>query len=334
MVPRHFALLLCIFILTTASAFAQEDSCSPIDLRSQMGPIQNQHQTSWCYAYAASDLASFKLGKRISPVDMGFQGQRLADEFDEKYRGAEFIADKKFNKKTRNYTKTDGGVEAEVLSYAQIRGFCSADKINDNDLESNKDLDKAILNIYDLTASVSKNPNETTKKDCAKAAQVKKIFPGLQISDLEAATKKGSLNNVGEDIADRACRPRIRPSPPFSVKETETDYDDAAGTFKNFNDQQMKGLNDVLSKKQPLNVSVHMEKFMNLKDYPPGQHANHAMTIVGRRVNPKNGKCEYIVRNSWGPECSRKYKVKCEDGNLFIPADELQNATYRSTYIE
>ncbi len=38
-----------------------------------MGPIRDQDTMGWCYAFAAADLLSFKLGQRISAASLAIQ---------------------------------------------------------------------------------------------------------------------------------------------------------------------------------------------------------------------------------------------------------------------
>jgi hypothetical protein len=75
-----------ILILTFAllqfpfGALAYPKSCSPIVIRStpEIEAIRQQddgkgHDTSWCFAYSAADLLSYKFGVKISAADAGFQ---------------------------------------------------------------------------------------------------------------------------------------------------------------------------------------------------------------------------------------------------------------------
>ena len=50
----------------------------------------------------------------------------------------------------------------------------------------------------------------------------------------------------------------------------------------------------------------------------------HEVVLIGRRKNPQTGNCQYLVRNSWGKDCS-KYdkKWECQDGSLWVDSDSL-----------
>jgi hypothetical protein len=61
----------------------------------------------------------------------------------------------------------------------------------------------------------------------------------------------------------------------------------------------------------------------------------HSSLVIGRRMNPSAGKCEYLVRNSWGTSCypySRDWS--CENGNIWVEADVLTRNTYGYFYLE
>jgi hypothetical protein len=58
----------------------------------------------------------------------------------------------------------------------------------------------------------------------------------------------------------------------------------------------------------------------------------HASIVIGSRE--KNGSCELLIRNSWGTSCSTySNDFDCEQGNIWIPQDVLQNNLYRIHYL-
>lgn len=54
----------------------------------------------------------------------------------------------------------------------------------------------------------------------------------------------------------------------------------------------------------------------------------HDSLVIGRRKNPRTGKCEFKVRNSWGSSC-RAYSPdwQCQYGNIWIDADTIGQNT-------
>jgi hypothetical protein len=61
---------------------------------------------------------------------------------------------------------------------------------------------------------------------------------------------------------------------------------------------------------------------------------DHAALVIGSRKNPQTGKCQYLVRNSWGTACEYSKDWQCDTGkgNLWIDRDTLVNNIYRISY--
>jgi hypothetical protein len=64
----------------------------------------------------------------------------------------------------------------------------------------------------------------------------------------------------------------------------------------------------------------------------------HASVIIGRRFIPETGNCEFLVRDSYGPNCNDtagkpKYAWPCEKGNVWIPSDKLLRSAASVTWI-
>ena len=48
----------------------------------------------------------------------------------------------------------------------------------------------------------------------------------------------------------------------------------------------------------------------------------HASIVIGKRINKKNGKCEFLVRDSFGTSC-HPYDWPCENGQFWVEASAL-----------
>ena len=56
---------------------------------------------------------------------------------------------------------------------------------------------------------------------------------------------------------------------------------------------------------------------------------HHASVVIGRKLN--HGKCEYLVRDSYGEECNSRFHCD-KDGSIWVPASELAK-TVGLTYV-
>jgi hypothetical protein len=86
-------------------------------------------------------------------------------------------------------------------------------------------------------------------------------------------------------------------------------------------------LDQTLSAGRPLAINYNVNAI--LSEGSPRYPSMHSSTIVGRRMNAQTGKCEYLVRNSWGEECEvegrPRYRYECEQGNIWVPRDTVMN---------
>ncbi len=316
-----------VLLLTTSlfSTFAFGMRCEPVDLRDRLGPILNQDEVGWCYAYTAADLVSFKLKQRVSPIDIAAIHHRKNDHDDAKSLALAFGRGSELG--------TGGIASSAILDSQEAGGFCDEKSINANDLSSSTELNEALkdLNSTSLTNFGKEN---ISYDDCVKLERAKKLFPGVSVDEIQELAKREYIINLVSAVSDKACNPRIMPNPPFKTKNL-VNYSEKIKNVLPMTRNQFSEVDRVISSGKPISIGIFMERFYDFGG-APNKHAKHAMTIVGKRFNPETGECEYIVRNSWGPECSARYKatVSCENGTLFISEKELRKAVYSADYIE
>lgn len=319
--------LITLLPLLFSFNIAQAESCETVDLRDQLGPILNQDGTGLCYAYTAADIVSFKVGKRVSPVDIAMQYVKRRDEL--MYR-------KGLNSKYLNEINSDrkndishGGFVRYALSYSQEAGFCEDSKINSNNFRTDRDLFRGLVNLNQLSLQ-EYSLNDSSTATCSKLSQIQKIFPGVTMADIQNTANQSNLMNVGAKIANEACEPRFKTTTPLRFKNLSN----PGARNEILTNSQFNEIDSVLSKKQPLSISIKMDKIYNFGRSSISTQPRHAITLAGRKMNPATGKCEYILKNSWGPECDRYYKVRCEGGYVFVPEDIFKAQVYAADYIE
>lgn len=102
--------------------------------------------------------------------------------------------------------------------------------------------------------------------------------------------------------------------------------------------RMIENLKEVLRKKEiPIAVGICSGVFLGV----PGSDAvknctsSHALVLVGRERNSKTGKCEYILRDSYG-NCQIKYhpEARCSQGNVWIPEDIFARSLVDFQYLE
>jgi len=96
-------------------------------------------------------------------------------------------------------------------------------------------------------------------------------------------------------------------------------------------DRMSKKIEDLLSAPNPVPVSIAYNARML---YGDPNMAVHASVIVGQRPDA-SGKCEFLIRNSYGPNCDKDYVFPCEKetGSIWVPAEKLKSQTFSITWI-
>jgi hypothetical protein len=80
------AVFLLLLLTSTLAEASIEASCSPVDLRAQVGAVRDQGNSDWCASFVGADLISAKLGYRVSATSVGinyYYSKRSA--FEEKF---------------------------------------------------------------------------------------------------------------------------------------------------------------------------------------------------------------------------------------------------------
>lgn len=276
-------------------------SCSPVDLRSGLPPVRNQDGVGWCYAFAAADLVSYKLKQNVSAVELAFSyNNSWYDKFQKTIgkREAEFYG---------------GDMDVAIESLKRSGGACLEKDVRSDDNSVNR----LINNLTNMSAYINGYADRCEK-------EVKAIFPNEKYSDFVKIVKETNRAHVLEVLRNRSCKQRIDTSH-IKVKNDMTFY---IGTGIK---KHMQTIDEQLSK----NNVIAMNYFSSILKGPDFEdlEGRHTSLIVGRRLNPENGECEYLVRNSWGRACDY-YPDECDGGNIWIPKSRVNMGMKGVTYLE
>ena len=314
-----------IFGLFAHNTFAA-GTCENIDLRSDLGPILNQDGTGLCYAYTAADLVSYKLGRRVSPVDIALQYTKKRDEIMMKGAGNKYLNQVEDERKRDIF---HGGWVRYALQYTNDIGFCADEKINSNDYVAKRGLYNGLVNLNQLSLH-QYNLDSSSGASCGKFSDIQKVFPGVTMRELQDTANRSNVTDIGANVANEACQPRLKPTTPMRFKNLHNE----GNPSEILRSSDFDEIDRVLNKKQPVSLSIFMDKLYSFGKSNIASQPRHAITLAGRQYNPKTGKCEYILKNSWGPECDRYFKVRCEKGYLFVPEETFKSIVYGADYIE
>lgn len=276
-----------------------------IDLRNDsLGSVRDQDSIGWCYAFAASDLLSYKLKKKISAAD-------LAINFNDTWLNNLF---KKMGNGEQDFA---GGQEDEAIKATSKKGGACLEENFKSDDNGYAQL-KTTLETIDHLQII---PETGLSSTCSNATHA--LFPHVKTSDYLNIMKHTSRNELVRMLSAKACAPRI---PLDNLKPKLHRAYLEKGRYELFNkiDQQLSN-NNIVS------IGYNAKALFDINTNKKGAHAS---VVVGRRFNARNGECEYLIRNSWGRGCSAyDRRLSCEEGNIWVPKSVLVKGIIDVTYL-
>lgn len=348
-----------------------ESACASIDLRQQMGAPLNQGPLGWNLAYVAADLASYKLNQKVSAADLTKQFVKKTDVMLRETSSEKFFESLKVR---RRIDLKSGEQVKLIIDDLNEMGFCSAEKINVNMLSVDKHLYESAQNLNKLNLKLSFEPSATIVKESGVFPALKMFeFQNAILQNVVASSEedrsglfcnprskpveKLRLGSIGQDDDESTTKTLSKQQldrinsildkkTPLGVwvllhelfdfkdfgvlsapKQEATEVLRENKKSKNSQIAEMKEASKKFSKDS-------IEKKDNLNSRDELLKSRHTMALVGRRFNKNTEQCEYILRNTWGPECISGYKVGCESGNLILNEKEFLKVSYRADFIE
>lgn len=236
--------------------------------------VRDQDSIGWCYAYLAADLLSFKLGKKISAVSL-------------------------FSSSTNEEIKNDlgdensgGNIKKSIEGFLKRKnGLCLEEDLPSSDFKFC--LDKNYQGFLKRLLSVVEKGQfdiEMSRGQCF-SQQMRAAFPGISQNNISRYIAQSGTEKLVEYIYDQMCsqvsfqgikiEPKIEPLARHGGPD---------------------GLLNIINR-QIANNDIVGIAYDYSKINPNRPNTLHGSIIVGRGTNPKTGKCEYLVRNSWGKTC-------------------------------
>jgi len=287
---------------------SEKSKCAPsVDLRGpKLGPVRNQDGVGWCYAFAASDLLSYKLGKTVSAMGIALA---YNDGWISYIRKAVFKSSE---------ANIEGGSADSAINTAMSHGLCLENQLKSEDNGAGE-LMYNIVRVESLKSSSSK-PTEIC--NWCEDNLIKPMFPSLGLKDLTGVLKNSSRATLIQNFSDKACQPKIKVN--YKVKSTFMAHDKR---------QLFDTIDDQLNKKNIIAISYDAD-VLTEANFTRGM-VDHQSVIVGRRFNEHSHACEYLIRNSWGRSCGYYYSgFSCEEGNIWVPKNALSRGIGDVTYVE
>lgn len=291
---------------------ANEASCTAQDFRSQLPPIRSSEGTNWCFAYAASDLVSQKLKTPVSAIDLAY-GYVESEEKNSK-EGILGALSRFFSSRDDIGDLYNGGFVDKAVNARQKVGYCLEKDLPSED----KSRHQGLIHLYaDMRKMI-----EREGVSCLQKSVFQKQYPDITKKEAEKILAETDKDNVLASLAKNSCDKRVGASAKLEAESK------AARKFANPN-AYWSALDSQLSAGKVVSVGLsHMLTDPELK-----KSSSHAVTLVGRRWNPKKNSCEYLVRNSL--DLNNCGYFQCEkDGHVWVTEQFLKGSVVSFTYLK
>jgi C1A family cysteine protease len=290
------------------SAVNEKKQCgTSVDLRSDvLGPVRDQDSIGWCYAFAASELLTYKLKQKVSAAD-------LAINYNHTWYNN--ILNKVFDGE-QNF---EGGWEDSAIKATIKKGGACLERNLRSEDNGFASLKKTLTEID----TIKKNSKLSPVVSCSAAPRA--MFPYIATNDFVSIIENSNKTDFMSLLSDKSCYPRINLNN-VKVKYSMAILESGRNKLCNEIDKQLDNKNIAA-------IGYNSEALYNI-DAKVGI-ANHASVVVGRRFNSTKGECEYLIRNSWGRGCNQyDGRLNCEEGHIWMPKSVLVKGLQDVTYLE
>jgi hypothetical protein len=287
--------------------------CSPVDLREVFPqPVRNQGEISWCYANAAADYLQYlyRIPDQISAADIAIR-----------YAGTDAskvltFFKRIFSRSARN-SPPETGFIALAVRKSIPEGWCPESHLPSHQWtrvetvsgkRESRDIMKSILEVYALHQGV-RNGRFLSPADLPAYFE----FPQIDQSSFFRMLKGSSQGGLLPAIRAHACRGKRTP------------YDGGArAEFKVTGKRIFQRFQAALDQREPISIDFFSAIFDKYEGFRRSVSDLHTVLIYGRRFNPETQECSYLMKNSYGTDCSRYDPgIRCEGGYLWFPESKL-----------
>ena len=233
-------------------------------------------------------------------------------------------------------SRTNGGIAARVFSdFFRDFGLCLDSDVRGGPsikqhieaIEAIEDLRHSLYGDRDLSEAESIQLGHQVS-DCPEQVEaLNSIFPNMEWDDFIGVLRQAEEQNYMSRLVDLNCDGRRIQSSSFPRR------DQLRGS--GFNNSI---IDRILERGEPLYLGYDRNVLITpnyIKDRSGESRNPHASIIVGRRFNSEENKCEYLIKNSWGPSCNLyNPNLSCEKWQIWVPEELLMYSTNNIEWFE
>ncbi|KYG63323.1 hypothetical protein AZI85_04635 [Bdellovibrio bacteriovorus] len=342
-----------LLILAMASTAYAGENCSTVDYRKELGPNRDQGELSWCFAYTSADLISQRVKTRVSATDIAStfiladpykleestqpEVKNYLQENPEIYtrlQGIRLASAGKYDPEhilRKEGLMDTGGQEDAAIILANTKGMCTEKNFPSTESHQTK--------FFSQITKLYKKRNEAhVKQNNCGLFQSQADFTSAVVDPFSVA-----ITSVYEDERDRRCQRKPWPVPLVPVmtkfgdsleeyetriKKGEINKDDGAKKL-------FATIDHALENGRIAGIGYNAYSLMAPEEGEDNKHGDHSSVIAARKMIA--GKCQYLIRNTWGSDCSiyyAKFHKRCEKGNVWVTKEELKESLYSVVYMK
>jgi len=310
--PACFAIL--VFALGCASTADDRAACQKADAREALGPVRFQDDTSWCFAFAAADLLTYRFRTEL-------KGERVSDVYTALTYTQMYAGDP--------YSDA-GGLARLTIEAAERRGLCPQ-SVEEEALQRGPlgSLSQKLETLRLLKTLYDRGETAALDRKLEELARSHSIVTAVPRDQLMKALRDSDRWTFPMVFADLLCGSnRYKPLKRDRVKSM-IKWVSGRRRMLAAIDQQLSAGNIV--------AIGYYSDFLLLGPSAPQQN-RHMSSLVGRRWNAGRNQCEYLIRNSFGPQClgySDAFRTpeNCQSGHIWAPRSILEKNLFSLTYI-
>lgn len=303
-----------------------KSECSFVDLRMLNKLIianRNQGRIAWCYAHTAADLLQFHFDTGpISASDIAIKYSKLVPAKIMSFIKKVLIP---VTHSQDMYLEPQTGFIKIALENAMKVGVCPRHLLPDEKiLKINlNDGSRTFVDYQDGMYDLLKNFKTKLKKMSIQQIGHLYEFPNLDSIEFLRIVSNYNQQKIFDVIDENLCDENRVSIPKASVRQVYR----GKNLFKSINEQ--------LDKKNIVAIDYLSGIFNNPTAFSLNIFNFHTSSIIGKKWNNKINQCEYLIRNSYGNDCSRYHKLySCEHGNVWVTKNILKKAVWIATYLE
>lgn len=306
--------MFALFLPALAWSFTptSEMSCTDLDLRTEsLGQVRNQGKISWCYAFTASDMLAHaaRSGQRYSAADLALNyNESLVGRIMSKVMPNGNPHETGFNKIALEKAMKDGTCPESVFPSEKWMRV-AADKSQEVPMpEAMKEI--AALHSRRRSLKADSLPFHYQFRHVDR----QKFFELLQTKHLRTFYQRLRLTACQGERREYGARWRVK----MVLRNQKI--------FSRINQQLDRGRLVGLD---------YDARILENKDHTGIKLSElHTSSIVGRRWNRGKNICEYLIRDSRGPQCTRyDASYECQSGNVWLTESQIFSSLISVVYM-